>query len=157
MQDAVGDVLICFISILRSKIIAMKKNLLFLFSLVFCTVMYAQQPPATDSLKEYTGRYVFPEGSAVTEVNVTIENGSLYATAATGSSELRKLDKDIFEVVAYSGRAIFKRNADAKLSGVRIEIDDLILEGTKEDKTGQAGKATKEIHISFPANASNPR
>jgi hypothetical protein len=121
----------------------MKKNLLFLLGFMFSVVIYAQQAPAADSLKEYTGRYIFPEGSAVTEVNVTIENGGLYATAATGSSELRKLEKDVFEVVAYSGRAIFKRNADAKLSGVRIEIDDLILEGTKEEKASLVGIRTK--------------
>ena len=46
-------------------------------------------------------------------------------------------------MVAYAGRAIFKRNTDAKLTGVRIEIDDLILEGTKDDKAPSSGKSSE--------------
>mgnify|MGYP003042712465 CR=1 FL=1 len=92
----------------------------------------AQQAPSTDSLQEYIGKYKFPEGSVVTEVTVTIENGILFAASVMGSSELRKIEKDIFEIVAYAGKATFKRNEEAKLNGVKIEVEDLILEGTKE-------------------------
>lgn len=110
----------------------MKKLLLFLLAVSGITAIHAQQSPAADSLQEYTGKYKFPEGSVVTEVTVSIENGGLFAVSVMGSSELKRIEKDLFEVVAYAGRAIFKRNEESKLTGVRIEVEDLILEGTKE-------------------------
>ena len=110
----------------------MKKLFFILFAIAGMITVNAQQNPQTDSLKEYTGKYKFPEGSAVTEVNITIENGVLYAGSSAGSSELKRREKDLFEVVAYAGKAIFKRSEEGKLIGVRIEVEDLILEGTKE-------------------------
>lgn len=115
----------------------MRKYYLLLLAITTFTVLNAQQAPA-DSLQEYTGKYKFPEGSAVTEVIVTFENGILSASSSQGSSELKKIDKDIFEVVAYSGKATFKRNEQAKLKGVVIEIEDLILEGTKEESSSKS-------------------
>ena len=112
----------------------MKKLVLSFFAMVSLFIVSAQQTPQMDSLKEYTGKYKFPEGSAVQEVIVTIENGVLYASSTAGNSELKKIEKDIFEIVAFSGKAFFKRNSDAKLSGVRIEVEDLILEGTKSEE-----------------------
>jgi hypothetical protein len=110
----------------------MRKFFLLLFAITGIIVLNAQQAPPTDSLQEYTGKYKFPEGSAVTEITVALENGVLYASSAQGNSELKKIEKDIFEIVAYSGKATFKRDEQAKLNGVRIEVEDLILEGTKE-------------------------
>jgi hypothetical protein len=115
----------------------MRKYYLLLLAITTFTVLNAQQAPG-DSLQEYTGKYKFPEGSAVTEVIVTFENGILSASSSQGSSELKKIDKDIFEVVAYSGKATFKRNEQAKLKGVVIEIEDLILEGTKEESSSKS-------------------
>lgn len=113
----------------------MKKIFLLLFAIATSfAALNAQQALSLDStLQEYTGKYKFPEGSVVTEVTVSIENGLLFATSVMGSSELKKIDKDIFEIVAYAGKATFKRNEEAKLNGVRIEVEDLVLEGTKED------------------------
>lgn len=115
----------------------MKKLFLFLFAITGIITLNAQQNPQTDSLIEYTGKYKFPEGSVVTEVNISIENGLLFAGSAAGSSELKKIEKDLFEVVAYAGKAVFKRNEEAKLVGVRIEVEDLILEGIKEVNSSQ--------------------
>ena len=112
----------------------MRKFFLLLFAITGFVTLNAQQAP-TDSLQEYIGKYKFPEGSAVTEVTVALENGVLYASSAQGNSELKKIEKDIFEVVAYSGKATFKRDEQAKLKGVTIEIDDLVLEGTKEESS----------------------
>lgn len=110
----------------------MRKFFLFFFAITGVITLNAQQASSTDSLQEYTGKYKFPEGSVVTEVTVSIENGILFATSVMGSTELKKIEKDIFEIVAYSGKATFKRNEEAKLNGVKIEVEDLILEGTKE-------------------------
>jgi hypothetical protein len=88
----------------------------------------------TDSLQEYTGKYKFPDGSPVTEIGVVIENGVLTATSAMGNSELKKTDsKDVFEIVAYGGTATFKRNAEGKISGVQIQVQDVNMEGTKTE------------------------
>ncbi len=115
----------------------MRKFFLLLFAIAVFVTLNAQQAP-TDSLQEYTGKYKFPEGSAVTEITVKLEDGVLYASSDQGNSELKKIEKDVFEVVAYAGKAFFKRNEAAKLNGVRIEIEDLILEGTKEEPGSQS-------------------
>lgn len=112
----------------------MRKYYLLLLAITGFTILNAQQTSA-DSLLEYTGKYKFPDGSVVTEITVLIENGVLYASSSQGNSELKKIEKDIFEVVAYSGKATFKRDEQAKLKGVLIEIEDLILEGTKEESS----------------------
>ena len=113
----------------------MRKFLLLLFAMTGSFMLYAQQTPTTDSLREYTGRYKFPEGSVVTEVIVIVENGLLQATSVMGNTELKKIEKDLFAVVAYSGTAQFKRSQDGKINGVKIEVDDLVLEGTKSEES----------------------
>src|SRR5688500_12180858 len=110
----------------------MRKFFLLLFAMTGFVALNAQQTSPTDSLQEYTGKYKFPEGSAVTEITVALENGILYASSVQGNSELKRIEKDVFEIVAYSGKATFKRDEQAKLNGVKIEVEDLILEGTKE-------------------------
>lgn len=84
-----------------------------------------------DSLKQYTGTYKFPDGSPVTEITVSLDSTGLYANSAMGSSELKRTEGDVFEIVAYAGTASFKRNADNKISGVHILVGDLNMEGTK--------------------------
>lgn len=114
----------------------MRKLILFFFATV-CIISVHAQSPAIDSLKEFTGKYKFPDGSPVTEVTLTIENGTLFGASAMGSSEFRRIDKDLFEIVAYSGTATFKRNEQSKINGVKIEVEDLILEGTKSEAAFQ--------------------
>ncbi len=87
----------------------------------------------TDSLRQYTGTYKFPDGSPVTEITVTLDSTVLTANSALGSSELKKTEGDIFEIVAYGGTATFKRNAENKISGVQILVGDLNMEGTKTE------------------------
>ena len=113
----------------------MRKLLLFLFAITATMTSFAHHGLSADSvaLKEYTGRYVFPDGSAVTEINVTIESGLLYASSEQGSSELKQLEKDVFEVVAYTGKATFKRDENGKVSGVYVVIGDMIMDGRKAD------------------------
>ena len=61
-----------------------------------------------------------------------MDKGSLYANSVMGSSELRKTGEDLFEIVAYSGAATFKRNADTKaVNAVKIEVGDLVMEGVR--------------------------
>jgi hypothetical protein len=111
----------------------MKKILVTFFALFSIALVNAQQSTAIDSLDVYVGKYKFPEGSAVTEVGVILENGSLVATSVMGNSALKKMEGDVFEVVAYSGIATFKRNEAGKVIGVKIEVGDMVLEGMKTE------------------------
>ena len=97
-------------------------------------VAFSTANAQVDSLQEYTGKYNFPEGSPVTEIGVIVESGVLTATSVMGNSELKKSDtKDVFELVAYSGLASFKRNEDGKIIGLFIQVQDINMEGTKAE------------------------
>lgn len=108
----------------------MKKALFFILLLPVCILAVGQNDP----LQEYTGKYRFPDGSPVTEIGVVLEDGVLTATSVMGNSEFRKTDsKDVFEIVAFAGTATFKRNGDGKIVGLRIQVQDIDMEGTREE------------------------
>ncbi|MBN8672916.1 MAG: hypothetical protein J0L56_02215 [Chitinophagales bacterium] len=109
----------------------MRKLMLSFFAISLCFIAVAQQDT---TLQQYTGKYKFPEGSVVTEVTVAIENGVLLANSPMGSSELKKTEADVFEIVAYGGTATFKRT-EGKVSGVQMIVGDMILEGTRAEGT----------------------
>ncbi|MBP7556156.1 MAG: DUF3471 domain-containing protein [Chitinophagaceae bacterium] len=114
----------------------MKRIIFFLLISFYASAVSAQTPaPSGDSLKIYTGKYKFPEGSAVAEVRVTITNGVLYADSDIGSSELKHSSGDVFNLLAYDGTATFKRSTEGKVNGVRIEVGDILLEGPKAEDT----------------------
>ena len=107
----------------------MKKILLSLFVTVSFLTVSAQ----TDSLQQYTGKFKFPDGSPVTEITMTVDNGVLMAASAMGSTEFKPTSTaDVFEIVAYGGTATFKRT-EGKITGVTIQVGDVNIEGTKTD------------------------
>ncbi len=115
-------------------------GLLIAFSLTQLSAQDAPPPPKapnapkdTTQLMEYTAKYKFPDGSPVTEITVVIENGILMAQTAMGNTEFKKTEnKDVFEVVAYSGTATFKRNPDGKIVGLVIQVNNIEMEGVRE-------------------------
>lgn len=107
----------------------MKYFLLSLMMMISFFTVIAQ----TDSLQQYTGKYKFPDGSVVTEITVTLDSIVLTVSSAMGSSELKRAEGDVFEIVAYGGTATFKRNAENKISGVQILVGDINMEGTKTE------------------------
>lgn len=111
----------------------MRKILCCGFAMLFAFVLQAQNHAANDTLQQYTGKYKFPDGSIVTEVTVTLDSNVLTANSVMGSSELRKTDTDVFEIVAYGGIATFKRNAEGKIIGLNIVVGDINIEGTKTE------------------------
>lgn len=118
-----------------------KITLSLLASLAFLFVA-AQQDT---TLQQYTGKYVFKEGSAVPDMTVTLgENGVLVASSVQGSSELKRTEGDVFQVVAYNGVCTFKRTDAGKVSWVKVEVGDIVLEGTKQESN-------------LPQSAPNPR
>ena len=120
----------------------MTKLLLIIFLLTSSFILSAQQSPKPDSLKEYVGKYKFPEGSDVTEIRIVVENGALWAKSDKGDSELRRIEKDTFEVVTYTGTATFKRDEKGKVNGLHIAVGDLVMDGKKseEDSLQEANK-----------------
>lgn len=50
-----------------------------------------------------------------------------------GNSELRKTEGDTFEIVAFGGTAIFKRNTEGKITGVQLLVGDLNIKGAKTE------------------------
>src|SRR6266487_174452 len=122
--------LVYFFIFIKTKVM---RGLVFSFFLTICFAYVQAQ--ADTSLKQYTGVYKFPEGSVVPTVEVTIENGSLTASSAQGSSPLERISKDTFNLVTYSGKVYFLRNAESKIDSIRIEVQDVILEGKKDSSS----------------------
>ncbi len=112
----------------------MKKLLLLLFAMSGAHILSAQQAPKTDPFTEYIGKYKFPEGSEVTEIRIVVENGALWAKSDKGDSELKRIEKDTFEVVTYTGTATFKRDEKGKVNGLHIAVGDLIMDGTRTEE-----------------------
>ena len=106
----------------------MKKITLFFFAIARFIFLNAQDT----TLNEYVGTYTFPEGGPVTTVDVKIENGSLVASSTAGSSPLEKISKDTFNLVTYNGKVYFTRDSVKKVNGIKIEVEETILEGKKE-------------------------
>lgn len=107
----------------------MKKFLLAFFLIASLGSLHAQ---ADTTLHEYTGKFLFPEGSPVREIGVIVENELLMATSVMGNSEFRKTaTKDVFEIVAFAGTGTFKRNGDGKITGLLIQVEDITMEGEK--------------------------
>lgn len=120
----------------------MRKLILVLLA-VSGALMSNAQSPAPDSvlMKEYIGKYVFADGSPVADMKVVFENGVLYASSEQGSSELKFVEKDVFEVMAYTGTATFKRDEKGKVNAVYVQIGDMILDGKKSEEPSVQGFA----------------
>ena len=120
----------------------MKQFILSLLVVISFSAANAQQD---SSLQKYTGKYKFPDGSPVTEINFTVDNGVLMGASAMGSSEFKKTDtENVFEIVAYGGTATFKKNTEGKITTVQILVGDVNIEGTKSEgvvmESGQQDK-----------------
>ena len=85
----------------------------------------------TSPLKDYLGKYVFPEGSPVTEVTITAEDTVLTINSAMGSSPLEKKGVDTFYLAAYDAPIIFKRGANNAVETLTIIVQGMELTATK--------------------------
>jgi hypothetical protein len=110
----------------------MKASFLFiLFSFLFISAS-AQSEPSKPTLEDYVGKYVFPEGSVVPDVTVTLSGNALSMSSVQGSSALVQQGIDTFQITEFSGIAIFKIGDDKKVNGVHIEAMGYVLDGRKE-------------------------
>ena len=102
----------------------MKKILL--MAVILVGVM-ASANAQTSPLKDYLGKYVFPEGSPVTEVTITAEDTVLTINSAMGSTPLEKKGVDTFYLAAYDAPIIFKRAADNAVETLTIIVQGMEL------------------------------
>lgn len=103
------------------------------FSLLCMVAMSASAQDST--LKEYVGKYIFPEGSIVPSAEVTLSNNVLTVNSTQGSSVMQKLAKDTFALVSFDGVAYYARNKDGQVSGVKVLVGEYVLDGVKEGVT----------------------
>lgn len=106
----------------------MKKISFFLTFLIITMSINAQ-----DSLQQFTGKYIFPDGSVVPDVEVSINEGALYMSSTAGISSLAQLGVDSFAITEFNGIALFKRGEDKKVNGVHIDAMGYILDGKKQE------------------------
>lgn len=105
-----------------------------LFVSLLCIVTLAAS--AQDStLKEYVGRYIFPDGSVVPSAEVSLNGNVLSVSSTQGSSPMEKRGRDTFALVNFNGMAYYKRNDKGAVMSVRVEVGDIILDGVKENVT----------------------
>lgn len=115
----------------------MKKIVLSVIASLFIIAVNAQTEPAPKPAPEdYVGKYVFPEGSVVPDVDVTLSGSALTMTSAAGASALVELGVDSFQIVEFSGFAVFKRGEDKKVNAVHIEAGGYVLDGQKKSGGG---------------------
>jgi hypothetical protein len=108
----------------------MKKNVLFLcLFIISCLYLKAQ-----DSLQQYTAKYKFAQGSIVTEVDVVLDNGVLQVNSTMGNALLEKTKAEQITKTLYNGTVVFIRNEAKKITGIKIDVMNINLEGTREEK-----------------------
>jgi hypothetical protein len=105
---------------------------------------------AQDSLQQYVAKYKFPEGSAVTEVTVALENGALMVNSTMGNAALEKTGTDQFAMPAYNGTVVFTRNEAKKITGIKIDVMNITLEGTREESSGGSDYEKTRMPSRFP-------
>lgn len=113
---------------------------IFLFIGLFVTFSAHAQ---SDSLKTYTGKYIFPEGSPVTEAIVELKQDKLTISSTMGSASLTRQQGDIFSVDEYGGQVEFLRDTAKSISGIKVNIPaaNIDMQGVKDSTTGAANEA----------------
>jgi len=110
----------------------MKQILLSIIATLFIVAVNAQTDKPKPPLEDFVGKYTFPDGSVVPEVDVTLANNALTMSSTAGTSALTELGIDSFQIVEFSGIAVFKRGDDKKVNAVHIEAAGYVLDGQKK-------------------------
>ena len=96
-------------------------------------LFYSFSASAQDStLKEYVGKYSFPEGSPVSSAEVVLNGSELSVNSTAGASLLEKRGKDTFYLQAFDGLLFFLRNTEGKVSGMKVDVQGNVFEGIKD-------------------------
>lgn len=113
-------------------ILVVKKQLMKQVFAVLLTLAVFSASAQDTTLTAYKGIYRFAEGSPTTSVEISIQNDALYANSTIGSAALVRVNKDTFDIPDYNGVVYFFRDEAGKIKSIRIEVEDLVLEGNKD-------------------------
>jgi len=109
----------------------MRKCVLLLIASFVIITINAQDAPKPPK-EDYVGKYVFPDGSVVPDVTVTLSGDALTMSSTAGTSALTELGTDSFSIVEFQGISVFKRGDDKKVNAVHIEAAGYVLDGQKQ-------------------------
>lgn len=100
---------------------------------VICLIMGHAAFAQDTALVNYTGKYIFPAGSAVDEADVTLEGQTLTISASLGTASLTRSGGDVFTIPQYNGRVEFLRDSSENIAGIKVLIGmaDIEAEGKK--------------------------
>jgi hypothetical protein len=119
-----------------------------LLIVLFAAIAFVGHAQDSTLKKEIQGKYKFPAGSVVEEVNVAEEGGMLTMSSAVGTSALEQVKGDTFNITSFSGIAVFKRNDQRKVVGVHIEASGYVLDGVKDS----VATSTKMFAVAAPTS-----
>lgn len=109
---------------------------------LLCTAFLFCNSHAQDTtLKAYVGTYTFPEGSFVASADVTLKDTVLSISSTQGAADLMQQARDTFALVGYNGMAYFKRDANGTITGIKVQVEDVLVEGLKQGATPAATAA----------------
>jgi hypothetical protein len=108
------------------------KRTLIIPVIFFLAITTAMAQDSSSAAAPFLGKYKFPPGSVVPEVEVVVENGLLMMNSAEGNSSLELLKPDTFSIISFNGTAIFKRNEKNLVTGVHIEAMGYVLDGVRD-------------------------
>jgi hypothetical protein len=101
---------------------------------VLAVIAFTLYLHAADPIQEYVAKYKFPQGSVINEINVLVENGVLTLSSSLGNTAIQKANADTFAISSYNGTAVFTRNEAKKITGLKIDVMGISLEGIRDDK-----------------------
>lgn len=104
-----------------------------------------------DSLMQYTGKYEFKGRSVLSEATVIQKNDKLILTTAMGNAPMTRVKDDAYSIPAYNAKIFFTRNEENEVAYIKIEFNNILLEGKKTSKlnsTNEESKLTREQLIS---------
>ena len=104
---------------------------LYTILLLFSFSLFSRAQDST--LNEYAGKYKFPSGSMVPEVEISLNNNALTITAVLGSASMEKVSRDTFMIPTYGNALVFfYRNTDNKVAAIKIDTGSDVMKGKKE-------------------------
>jgi Domain of unknown function (DUF3471) len=95
-----------------------------------------------EGLQDYVGNYTFKEGAPIPSVEVKVVKDKLVSTAPDGSEFTLEKDKDkadTFTIAELGATVTFTRNADKKVTGMKVSMEDGDIVADK-DKEKEAKK-----------------
>ena len=105
---------------------------------------------AGESLEQYAAKYKFPPGSALNEVSVVFENGSLKLNSSLGTTTLEKAGDDKFYMPANSGTVLFIRNEGKRITGIKFDVQNISIDGNREEKDADVTLPAPVYRSTFP-------